>query len=284
MNAPFPLPRPRPVPLLQHAGRPAQVCAAGFSLIELLVTLIIILVLLAFIIPSFGAWQTTSSKGQMVSETLIALQTSQTLRDGNRKTDAESGSPRLPGVSYAGTAVFFDPASGGLLRFANNNQYAPKSPSGFIATDLFTDSNGKVWNKIPYAFFTSPDPVRLRPGVGIVGIVRNDNGTPDNPADDTVGLQTMPFAVCCGPDNYGLPPAPFVYCDLAGTGTPQQIPTAAPAVVVYLRADLVKAGVDPDDLSTLPGTTGQAKLNALLTRCRGQLVELAPQNGTAVDF
>lgn len=265
--------------LLPVHGRVAR--RGGFSIIELLVILLILLALIGVLAPAITAWQNSNVKAQMTTEVMVAMQTNATLCGMNRKADADSGSPRLPGISYAGTALFFDSASG-LIRFSNHNQYA-KDKTDYLALRTFS-ANGFDWPENAYDILKSAEPVAIRGGIGIAGIILNDNGFPADPTKATLRLQAMPFAVCCRADSYGLPPAPAVFCDLADDGTYQQVPTAAPAVVVYRRSDVAAIGANPDDLATLPGATDQAKLNALIFQCGGQLVQLAPQNGTAVDF
>jgi len=266
--------------------RRAAACA-GFSLIELLVVLGIIVLVVGVATPMIGRMRSGTVQLQMRTEVVAALQSSVVLMNTYRKPDADSGEPRLAGVTYGGTAVFFDSARG-LIRFSNNNQFAQDTtrsggdPLRALERQTFTQ-NGVVWNKKAYDFLKPMEPVQIRSGVGICGVVRDDNGTPADPSDDKIKLVPMPFAVCCGSDTYGLPIAPSVFADLDGDGLYEQVPTSTPAVIVYLRDDVANIGADPDDLSTLPGATPQDKVQTLLFKCHGMLVELSIQNGSEMD-
>ena len=261
--------------------------AKAFSLVELLVVLGIIVVVVGVASPLLGRMRNSTTQLQMRAEVVAAMQANVALMNTYKKPDADSGEPRLAGVTYGGTAVFFDSVNG-LIRFANNNQFAQDTTRGggdplrSLERQTFTQ-NGTVWSKKAYDFFRPVEPVQIRGSIGICGVVRDDNGTPANPADDTIKLIGMPFAVCCGADTYGLPIAPSLFADLDGDGLYEQIPTASPAVIVYLRDDVANIGANPDDLSTLPGATPQDKVQTLLFKCHGMLVELSVQNGSEMD-
>ncbi len=262
-------------------GKPA------FSLVELLVVLLIVLLVVAMASPGLGRMRSANKQSQMRAQVLAAMQANVVLLNTYRKPDADSGEPRLAGVTYGGTAVFFDKASG-LIRFSNNNQMAEDTsrnrddPLHYLERQTFIQ-NGATWGKKAYDFLQPIEPVRITHGIGIAGVIRDDHGTPDDPTDDTIKLLPMPFAICCGSDTYGLPIAPSVFADLSGDGLYQQIPTANPAVIVYLDDDVTAAGFNPADLSTLDGATEQDKVNTLIFKCKGQLVELSIQNGSEMD-
>lgn len=261
---------------------------SGFSLTELLVVLGIMLVVMAISTPFLGRMRSSTMQIQTRAEVLAAMQANMVMLNTYRKPDADSGEPRLSGVTYSGTSVFFDSASERIY-FSNNNQFAQDiskaqtDPLRFLERQTFTDSNGTVWGKVTYDLLKQVEPVRIPSNIGIAGIVRDDNNTPADPSDDKIKLIPMPFAVCCGSDTYGLPVAPSVYADLNADGLYEQIAAANPAVIVYLREDVIRAGANPDDLSTLPGATSQDKVQSLLFKCKGMLIELSVQNGAELD-
>lgn len=278
---------PFPKPLSGIPARARGRCGRAFTLIEMLIVMIIITLVVAIASPGLGRMKSSTKQSQMRAEVLAAMQANVVTMNTYRKPDADSGEPRLAGVTYGGTAVFFD-KDNGLIRFANDNQMAvdgtvpANDPMHYMERQTFVQ-NGSTWGKKAYDFLKPSEPVRIKDGIGICGIIRDDHGTPNDPSDDTVKLVGMPFAVCCGADTYGLPIAPSVFADLKGNGTYQQVPTANPAVIVFLRDDVTNIGANPDDLSTLPGATDQAKVQTLLFKCKGQLVELSIQNGSEMD-
>lgn len=264
---------------------------AGFTLIEMLVVMVIVVLLGAVSMPGLRRMRNSIVHNQFRATVLAAMQANIALVNTYRSPNADNAEPRVFGATYAGTAVVFD-KDRALIRFANNNQVATDtavadrlSPTYLIERQTFTLS-GKTWNKKAYDFLPAVEPARIGSSVGVVGVMRDDKGTLD-PSDDVLQMVPMPFAVCAGADSYGIPSVPAIYTDLDGNGTYDQIPACLPVVIVYLRDDLEMIGVNPDDLSTLPGATDQAKIQMLLGRLPGHggglLVDLSLQNGVAVD-
>ncbi len=259
----------------------------AFSLVELLVVLLIVALVMTVASPGLGRMLGSNRQAQMRGEVLAAMQANVVMLNTYRKPDADSGEPRLAGVTYGGTAVFFD-RDRRLIRFSNNNQMAEDTsknsndPLRHLERQTFVQ-NGSTWNKKAFDFLLPFEPVRIASGVGIAGVVRDDHGTPNDPSDDTIRLLPMPFAICCGSDTYGLPIAPSIFADLDGDGAYEQVATANPAVIVYLDDDVTRAGFDPENLSSLQGATAQDKVNTLIFKCKGQLVELSIQNGSEMD-
>ena len=262
---------------------------AGFSLVELMVVLGIVVLAFAIASPVLGRMRAATVQAQMRAEVVAALQSDVVLLNTYRKPDADSGEPRLAGVTYGGTAVFFDDKNG-LIRFANDNQFAqdisvanPGDPLRMIERQTFIQ-NGLPWGKKAYDFFKAggagADQERHRH--------LRDPPRRQRHAGRSVGRQnqTGAHALCRllrQQTPYGLPIAPSVFADLDGDGLYEQIPACNPAVIVYLRDDITNIGANPDDLSTLPGATSQDKVQTLLFKCHGMLVELSVQNRSEMD-
>lgn len=273
----------------------------AFTLFELMVVLAITAMIAAVAFPVLRRLRTSTVHMQFRAETLAAMQANTSILISYRASDADNGEPRLPGDTYDGTAVIFD-RDRGLVRFANNNQGAldvditdPNNLNRRIENQTYTWSwtnparSVGPMRKKAYDIIRQLEPVRIPPSVGLLGIVRDDKGTPLDTTDDTLQMVQPPFAVCCGADAYGLPVSPAIYANLGEDNRYTQIPTVLPAVVVYMRSDLTDIGVDPDNLDSGPlaGLSDNEKINLILGQeprhGHGLLVLLALQNGSRVD-
>lgn len=285
-----------------HTQNPKR--RGAFTLVELLVSMSVIVLALGVSFPFLNRMRQSTVQNQFRNEVLAAMQANIETINTYHSPDADNAAPRISGDVYAGTAVIFDKTNR-LIHFANNNQMAvdttianPNDPNHFLENQNIGDLPGDRWapqwtlgrtmptdiRKKAYDLLKSMEPVRISSSLEVVGVWRDDNGTFDNPADDSLRMVPPPFAICCAPDAYGMPVAPQVYTSFQNDlGVYEPLPCSFPLVVIYTRDRVERAGANPDDLSTLPGATDEEKISFLINACNASLVELTMQNDASMD-
>jgi len=215
---------------------------AGFTLVELLTSVFIIVVIMVIIFPVIGALKNGSRIEAGLNTVSLSADVARAWSVASLPQADLGSDPVSPvfGATYSGTAAIFCPT--GEVRIVINDQRALDNNGVFLET--FTPSlNGYRDFRVSNGARTDLDYISIPTGTGVAGIYRNNGGA---------HLIAPPFAVAFDRDGQMIPGADI------GSG----------ARVIYYDADFngvynlaqvrsTLGGYNPADWDGLPGSNNE---------------------------
>jgi type II secretory pathway pseudopilin PulG len=150
----------------------------GFTLIELIVVVSVLLIAIGILMPSMSRMTVTNRQGAAVDAINTAVTTARAYSTQGKADleDLPGLDPEFATASYSGTAVVFTPA--GEMRIVENDQTALSTGNNALeATDTTSTVAGDHLNG--YVDIAALDYIRLPKGIGVVGISRSSGAGPD---------------------------------------------------------------------------------------------------------
>jgi prepilin-type N-terminal cleavage/methylation domain-containing protein len=295
---------------------------SGFTLMELLVVITIMMALAAVSLPVLGAVMRDVRLGAAVSRLKAGLQQTRAILTDYTFADRSNTSPAIPGAVYTGTALVLrwdDVRQDYEIFYAISNQSAVGTAG---PTDWLASRTPVLRGYVP---FTTLEPMTLGSGLRLAGLRRNDATATKL---ELVPSPSNSFAVCMDATGVGIPPAPAIYVNLqqaperggagpwntwdpamydgagantgayAGTygingGTGEGFLTSLPMLIVYRDEDLPLSGNSPSGVAwrvSNPANPGSLMVNPalppndLLAKTRGRIVMLTMQGGSPAEY